>query len=186
MKTLTLIVLGLTSILHAQSPLMQWRFDADVSSGKADKMNKVGEIDDRNVTLAMKATITNLDTKKSLEGGKVTLIAIAKDVVMSEELKVVSRSQFPLTIKPLGKQSVSAEPVLLKYDDKASAKHGHKYLGYVLMIDDAEGKRVFSKAVPTTLGGNLDAAMKLTQDQICNRKLEPINSRNPMNRRSSY
>lgn len=159
--------------MAAPPKLVPWRLDARVFSAKSDRLSKAEQYDDRAVRMTFKIEITNQEFKQKLENGKATLIAFAKHVNQSSELKVVARAETSFTLAPLEKHVHETPPVSFVYDDKDSAQFGYKYLGYLLVIHNAKGEVLAVRSTPPMLGEDIEKALLLKSGAFIKRNLSP-------------
>jgi hypothetical protein len=161
------------SSAYAEAPkLTPWRLDARVYSAKSDRISKREKYDDRAVRMTFKLEVTNQEYKQKLENAKATLIAFAKHVTRSDELKVMLRHETTFSLDPLQKYAHETPVVSFEYDDEDSAQHGHKYLGYLLVIQNPKGEYLTVRSTPPMFGNEVEKVMALKVKDLVNRDLK--------------
>jgi hypothetical protein len=123
----------------------RWRMDVKVSSGKKDRLNKLGEIDDRDLVLTPGFDLTNGESKV-LQGARAYLVTLGEHACQRDEFAILSKEDAALNLQPLTKLEHEGKSLTLKYDDKGYAKHGYKYHGYLFYVKNSAGEVIFSKA----------------------------------------
>jgi hypothetical protein len=145
------------------------RVDINVDSGKSTREDEA-DYDDMRQSFEFKAQITNTERDFDIMGAKGILLVFGKDVSNSNNLKLLNRQEFEVDI-PIGRTlSFTAKPFTNVYDD-IDYKHGHRYNGYLLILQNKDGRMIATKAVPDTFSKYHASALKLKEDDLCNRAL---------------
>jgi hypothetical protein len=163
----------------AQKP---WRLAVRVSSGKNDRHSNddaMLDFDDRRQQLEPGVTIKNEETDRALENAKGFLLVLAKNVNDTSELRVLGREEFSASLKPGESMIHEGNPIKLIYDDKAYAKFGWKYYGYLMVLKDHKGRQIAARSVPETLVKSAQNAESLKENDIISRELRPRYTRKP-------
>jgi len=147
-----------------------WPLEVNVFAAKSDRLNRVGEIDDRDVKFGYNCELVNRDIKRTLEGVKVTLIALARDVVHHETMVLLTRDSTTMTLPPYGKGKFQGQLTRLEYDDKYFAKHGYKPYGYVIVVQVGSGNVIYAKASPPGLEKQTAQLMKIPPGSLFDKK----------------
>ncbi len=149
------------------------RLEIRINNGKNDRLAKDGDYDNRTAALQFKVSIENEERNFDIVDAKATLLIFGKSVFDSGRLKVMSRESFDLSVPEGATAVLNGEEVVFKYDDNDSAKFGHKYGGYLVVIQNEGGKIIGHKCVPEPMGKYLEAALKLKSGQSCDRYMTP-------------
>ena len=78
----------------------------------------------------------------------VTVIALGESVEKKTEYKLLMKESFKFDIEPKGEYRWTGSPFTVKYDDYAGNGYifGHKYTGFILIIENSDGERVLERA----------------------------------------
>jgi hypothetical protein len=145
------------------------RVSINVDSGKSSREDEA-DYDDMRQTFEFKVQITNTERDFDIAGAKGILLVFAKDVSNSNNLKVISRQEFNADI-PIGRTlSFTGKKFTNVYDD-IDYKHGHRYNGYLLILQNKDGRMIATKGVPDTFTKYHASAIKLKAEDLCNRAL---------------
>lgn len=112
----------------------------------------------KKMVITGKITLTNKDRNHICPPCKASLVFIGQDQKDEDRFKVLSNQQLDITPTPKG-ASVETTAFVTSYDsDNKGAGNigGFKYVGYLLVVFDQEGKILFTK----TLYSKLREAMK--------------------------
>ncbi len=96
--------------------------------------------DDVTQLITPSATITNRERAFKLEGAKATVLTLAKDVDASNTYRVMSKDAFEFSIGPGESKSWEGKTYSLTYDQQSSIQYGHRYSGYIVVIQNVAGK----------------------------------------------
>jgi hypothetical protein len=92
--------------------------------------------------------IVNKDINKKFLDNTVTVIALGQSVEKKTEYKLLMKESFKFNIEPKGEYRWTGNPFTVKYDDYAGNGYifGHKYTGYILIIENSDGECVLERA----------------------------------------
>lgn len=92
--------------------------------------------------------IVNKDINKKFLDNTVTVIALGESVEKKTEYKLLMKDSFKFNIEPKGEYRWTGNPFTVKYDDYAGNGYifGHKYTGFILIIENSDGERVLERA----------------------------------------
>jgi hypothetical protein len=92
--------------------------------------------------------IVNKDINKKFLDNTVTVIALGESVEKKTEYKLLMKESFKFNIEPKGEYRWTGNPFTVKYDDYAGNGYifGHKYTGYIIIIENNNGERVLERA----------------------------------------
>ncbi|MEM7145927.1 MAG: hypothetical protein AAF591_12390 [Verrucomicrobiota bacterium] len=147
------------------------RLSYEVNTGKSNR-----EADDLGgdywrQTFEFVVSISNDERDFDLENAKGSLIVIGKHVAQSDNLKVINRQDFDVNILSGQTLTFRAKKFDSTYIDIDYARSGHKYNGYILVIQNADGKIIATESAPDTYGRFSANALKLKSGDLCNRML---------------
>lgn len=131
------------------------KYAFEVETGKNRRTTGMEDFDDKRVNLDPVVTVRNPHATLSSSDAKVTVLFLGRPVMDSSWLFVISKNTFDLPkLSPLTSQNFPVGPVTCAYDDRGYAKFGARYLGYAIIVHDANGKKAFDSAsVPAALVG---------------------------------
>ena len=147
----------------------------DVEVGKYRKTNGMDDFDDKRINLDPMVTIRNPDTQLTTHDGKMTALFLGRPVTDSSGFFVFKKVSLDLPkLEPLGSKVFPIGKFTAAYDDRGYAKFGARYLGYVIIIHDATGKKIYdSTSIPSTLvTGFARNFMEFQQGQIYDRNFK--------------
>lgn len=148
--------------------------DVRVSSGKSDRLSQAEYYDDRLLRLRFAVDITSRETTRELAGAKGTLIVLGKSVVDSRLCGVLGREEFPFDVSLRKPFHFDGKTITTEYDDKgSSSKYGYRYLGYVLVLQDASGAIIRTEASPETYSKLAQKALNLKATAVVDKNLDP-------------
>jgi hypothetical protein len=129
------------------------KFGIEVATGKTRRKNGTEDYDDKRVNLDPIITISNPEVKVSSREAKVTALFLGRPVADNGALYVFKKETFDLpSLAPTGVHDIRFGKISASYDSRGYAKFGARYIGYVVIVHDKEGKRVYSSSsVPTSL-----------------------------------
>ncbi|MEM8955743.1 MAG: hypothetical protein AAGD22_16435 [Verrucomicrobiota bacterium] len=147
------------------------RLSFEVNSGKSNR-----EADDLGgdywrQTFEFVVSITNDERNFDIENGKGSLIVIGKHVAESDNLEVINRQDFDLNIPAGQTLTFRAKEFESTYIDIDYARSGHKYNGYILIVQNPDGKVIGSESAPDTYARFAANALKLKTGDPCDRML---------------
>jgi hypothetical protein len=116
-----------------------FRIELRVYPNKNDKA-KGGYYDERIQRISYKIDLRNGEQQRDFESGKVVMLAVAKNLQDSDELQLIVREEFPVSLKAMMSESMETKETKLTYDN-IYYKYGYKYTGYVCVLKDEAGKR---------------------------------------------
>lgn len=153
----------------APQPLPRLRLEYD--SGKRDGDDKAGDYDDRAQILKPSMVVKNDDTRYSIKGGKGTVMVFGRGVTNRNELKVLFKGSFDFSLEPGQEAVFEGETTKVEYDDSNSVQHGHKYSGYLLVVQDSKGEIVMNEG-SGAYAKYAESAMKFEQDDLTDRTFQ--------------
>jgi len=129
------------------------KFEISVDTGKSRRTTGQEDFDDKRVNLDPFITLRNANPNLGTRAAKVTVLFLGRPVSDGSAIHVFKKSTFDLPSLPaLGSQSFRVGTISSAYDDRGYAQFGARYLGYVVMVHDAEGKTLYdSTSVPAPL-----------------------------------
>ncbi|MEM7145926.1 MAG: hypothetical protein AAF591_12385 [Verrucomicrobiota bacterium] len=145
------------------------RVDIDVNTGKSNREAQ-DDYDDRIQSFEFTAKITNTERGFDIVGAKGILLVFGKDVNNSNNLKVLNRQEFDVDVPFSRTLTFTGKPFKNEYDDIAY-KHGHKYNGYLLILQNKDGRTIATKAAPDSFAKYHTSAVNLKEGELCNRAL---------------
>lgn len=157
-----------------QAKLYDPRLDIKFASGKGDRRTDV-YFDERTQELVPGVTIESREQTFEVKDATVTVITFGKHVTTRNELKVLSREAFKLTLAAGKTAEWSGKKIKLEYDDEDSFRYGHKYAGYLIIVQNDQG-RITNVAGTTAFAKKAEAAMRVKAEQLVDRDLKPIDS----------
>ena len=134
--------------------------DVDFSSGKGDAKDGT-DYDNRSQRLSPKVSIKNRDARFTVKNANVTVLMFGKDVLNSRKLKVLSRQSYKLSsLEPGQTATWEGKSFTAPYDDNSAAQFGHKYNGYIVVVENESGKKIHT-AGTASYKNYSEAAMRL-------------------------
>jgi len=126
------------------------KFEITVDTGKTRKKTGAEDFDDKRINLEPFVTLKNPATSMSTRDGKVTVLILGRPVHDTSAIYVFKKASFDLPkLAPLGTQSFTVGNISSAYDDRGYAQFGARYLGYVVLVHDHNGKVLYdSISVP--------------------------------------
>jgi hypothetical protein len=147
------------------------RLSFEVTTGKSTR-----EADDLGgdywrQTFEFVASISNDERDFDIDGAKGTLLIFGKHVVDSNQLSVLSRQEFDINL-PAGRTlTFRAKKFENTFIDIDYARQGHKYNGYLLVVENAGGKVIAADSAPDSFARFAANALKLKTNDLCDRML---------------
>ena len=142
----------------------------NVSNGKTnrDDDRRSSYVDEHKQNVCITVTMENRDAVYPVSGAKLTVMVLGTDPETKRNA-VVYRQEFEKIELPLNEEQVAqARSFELWYDDRG-AMYGHKYKGYVVFLEDGEGKVLAEACIPSTAAKRLENARKLKVGDIYDR-----------------
>lgn len=146
------------------------RMSLDFTSGRRNEDDE-GYSDHRIETLSPKVKVVNQDSRYEIEKAKVTYFALGKHIAARDNLKVLQKASFEFSLKPGQTVEHVGERIQYEYDDDY-IKHGYKYTGYLVVIQDSKGELIQSIG-STGFDKFAKMALPLEQDAVIDRKFQP-------------
>tara|TARA_R110002096_G_scaffold316010_17_gene510445 strand:- start:13782 stop:14495 length:714 start_codon:yes stop_codon:yes gene_type:complete len=146
------------------------RMIVDFTSGRRNEGEK-GFSDLRIETLSPKVKVVNQDSRYEIEKAKATYFAFGKHIAARNNLKVLQKASFVFSLKPGETIEHAGKTIQHQYDDEY-VKYGYKYTGYLVVLQDSNGKVVQSIG-STGFEKFAEMALPLSQDAIIDRKFQP-------------
>lgn len=167
---IVLCILSMTTGLEAQSASDAFRISAKVSTVKKQK-SQSGDYDDKIQRMSFRIDLQNEERTRAFVSGNAIIVAFADDVQDRDEMIVIAREEFSVSIDPLKSASFETKQTKIIFDDKGY-KYGQKYAGYLMVLKDASGSFLKVLGSSPALTKNVDAALKLKVEDVCNKKME--------------
>lgn len=142
----------------------------NVSNGKTnrDDDRRSGYVDEHMQNVCITVTMENKDAVYPVTAAKLTVMVLGTDPETKRNA-VVYRQEFEKIGLPLNEEQVAqARSFELWYDDRG-AMYGHKYKGYIVFLQDNEGKVLAEACIPSTAAKRLENARKLKVGDIYDR-----------------
>ncbi len=144
--------------LRDKKPRMDIRVNTGRTSRDGDQFS--GFIDERKQKIAFKIELENQDAVYPIDTVNVTLLVVGESPITRQDA-VVYKEVFKGVKLPLNEDvTINAKPFELWYDDEG-AMYGHKYEGYFVLVQDAEGKVLGEKTIPSSAAKYIDAIKTL-------------------------
>lgn len=151
------------------------QLDVRITSGKSDRVSKIEMFDDRSLRLKFQVSITSRELNRELAGAKGTLVILGKSVLDPSEYGVLGREEFSVDVSPRKPFQYEGKSFTTEYDDKGgSSRFGFRYLGYVFVLLDAEGRLIRADALPDAYSKLADKALALQPLQVVDRNFDPV------------
>lgn len=141
-----------------------------VSNGKTnrDDDRRSGYVDEHKQNVCITVTMENKDAVYPVTAAKLTVMVLGTDPETRHNA-VVFRQEFDGIDLPLNEEQVAqAKSFELWYDDRG-AMYGHKYKGYIVFLQDSDGKILAESCIPSTAAKRLENACKLMVGDIYDR-----------------
>lgn len=147
------------------------RLSFEVNTGKSTREADDLGMDYWRQTFEFTAAISNDERDFDVSGAKGILIVLGKHITESNRLKVLSKQEFDANI-PAGKTlTFRGKGFSTSYIDIDYSREGYKYNGYLLILQNADGKVIASDSTPDTFARFAVNALKLDTGDICDRML---------------
>ena len=153
------------------------KFDVQVDAGRTRKTTGSDDFDDQRVTLEPKITIKNPDVHRKTIGGKVTAVFLGKPVENASNVYVFKTQTFDLaSLEPIGSTEFKVAKISQAYDRRGYAKFGARYIGYALVIHNADGSEIYyAQSIPSNFANsNKQQLLSLKTEKLYNKNLEPL------------
>ena len=159
--------------LKDKKPRMTLRISTGKTSKDDDQIS--GFVDERKQKVQLTATMENNDAVYPITGAKLTMMVFGESPETGDNA-VVYWQQFNDIELPLNEeQSLVGKGFELWYDDRG-AMYGFKYKGYLVFLEDPEGKILHETSIPGTASKNLENARKLKAGDVYNREYKSAGS----------
>lgn len=139
------------------------------NNGKKDARNG-NDYDDRSQLIRPSVRVENREMKVAVDKAEGTLIIFGKGAASTNELKVLSKQTFPVSVLPFGKMEWEGKPVKIDYDDNDYSRFGYKYCGYLIIVRSATGKLIRVDGT-NSFAGKAEAAIQLNEGDVTDRNL---------------
>lgn len=128
------------------------KFTLLVTTGKNRRTTGKEDFDDKRINLEPKISVKNSDKVESMEA-KLTVIFLGRPVDTNSDMSVLGKQSFDLTkLAPGEQKEFEMSKISSAYDNRGYAKFGARYLGYVVLIHDQEGKKMqMIESIPSTV-----------------------------------
>lgn len=139
---------------------------------------KGGDFDDQLDRITLTVKVQNLESKKEFPGLKATIWMLGESQVEKGMLKVMARESFDFKLG-VGKEAGSFEKTTKEVTaawDNTGAVFGYRYQGWVLAIQDADGKVIAWKATRANWETDLPKFFPLQADVVVDRKLAVVDN----------
>jgi hypothetical protein len=161
---------GFSSQILCQSASGPTRVDVKVNPIRKQK-SQSGDPDDKVQKMSFRIDIKNQASTNAINSAKAVIVAFASDMQDREEMIVLTREEFDVSLDPLKSESFETKQTKIVYDN-VGYKYGHKYAGYIFVLKDASGVTLKIDASTPGLTKYAEAGLKLKAEDVCDRKLE--------------
>lgn len=104
-----------------------------------------GDRDDKTERVSFDLKLTNKKWKEAVEDLRGIFYVFGESVHDRKAFKLVQKEEFDVAIGPRGTFETTTPVATMKYDT-TFASFGEKYRGWVLLLEDEEGKTVYENA----------------------------------------
>ncbi len=147
---------------------------------QANRIRRLGDenFDDQRDSYAFKLRFKNNDRSTSFEGLTGELWIFGRSTTDRRAYKLVARETYTFDLPPSLDFAEMAGPSFeLEYDDKAHAKYGYKYEGFVFLLKNAEGKVMGLSSNLSWVKSSIEKLSALQAGSVYSTKLEPYSER---------
>lgn len=143
------------------------KLEVAVNTGKGRRTDRADGFDDRTGLIHFSIVIENEERDYDLLNAKAGLVVFGQDCQYRDEYVVFQKAYFPVNVKEGESQEWTGEEMSYPYDDREPAVWGHEYYGYTLVIQNEQGKVIFTKSLPKKFEGKEEAALQLERRTVC-------------------
>ncbi len=161
-----------TGTLSSSASTAPFRIELKVYPNKNDKP-KGGYYDDRVQRISYKINLRNGEQKRSFDGGKVIVLAVAKNLQDSDESQLIIKEEFPVSLAALATQTLETGETKLSYDN-IYYKYGYKYSGYVCVLKDSSDKTVTINGSAPAMERAVDDLLKFKVGDVFDKNYKPV------------
>lgn len=159
--------------LKDKKPRMTMRISTGKTSKDDDQIS--GFIDERKQNVQLTATMENKDAVYPITDAKMTMMVFGESPETGDNA-VVYQQEFNGIDLPLNQEkTLEGKGFELWYDDEG-AMYGFKYKGYLVFLEDPEGKILHETSIPGTAAKYLDNARKLKAGDVYDRDYKRTSS----------
>jgi len=152
------------------------RLEVTVKRGREDVPTADDSNDDRHINFRPGVDIENKEVARDLTGLRGTVVILGQSVLEANELKVMTKQNFTVSLSAREKASWKGNLVRFKYDDYPDNGHayGHKYGGYIVLIESRQGSPYLIRGSRSTWRkmARFDALKRLEDGATYDRGLE--------------
>jgi hypothetical protein len=153
------------------------KYEVTVDTAKNRRKKGGEDFDDKRVNLTPFITVKNPDPKIESREAKVTVVFLGRPVESNTDMFVFRAQEFELPqLKPLGSRTFDMAEISQAYDSRGYAQFGSRYLGYVVLVHEEGGKRIYdAKSVPAFLATTFGAKfLKVQTGKTYDRDLKMV------------
>ena len=146
------------------------RLEITVSTGKTNKDDdkESGYIDERKQKVGMKVVLENEDAVYPIENAKLTVMVIGQSPETKDNA-IVHREDFKNIDLSLNQpRTFEGKKFELWYDDYG-AMYGHKWKGFIVVLQDPAGKILGERTIPGTAAKYIKNALDLKPGDVFDR-----------------
>ena len=151
----------------------QPRMTIDVSTGKTHKDDDLpnGYIDEKKQKVRIKAKLESSDPIYPIIDAKLTAMVLGRSPI-TRDTAVVYKQVFKGIELPLSEvKEYECKGFELWYDDRG-AMYGHKFRGYIVYLEDPQGKILHAKCIPGAAENYMENVKKLKAGDVINNRYE--------------
>jgi len=140
--------------------------EVDVSKKVLPQLAENGDYDDQRQNIRLVVSIRSREMVRDYEKLVVKVWAFGRSVINKSKYKMLVTETMKVGGLKRGYTiEVETETFENVYDDHYTAQYGHKFNGYLLIIEDKAGVELFRKASPSNKKGKLEFIRKLSSNE---------------------
>ena len=153
------------------------RMELRVSTGKTSKDDDQisGFVDERKQKVQLTTTMENKDAVYPIIGAKLTMMVFGESPETGDNAVVFWQEFNDIELLLNQEKTLMGKGFELWYDDEG-AMYGFKYKGYLVFLEDPEGKILHETSIPSTAAKNLENARKLKTGDVYDRDYKKAGS----------
>ncbi len=163
--TLLAVLVLLTATRSATGELRMSSNPADlfikVSKGKSTGYSGT-DYDDKEQTLSFEVEIRNQEIYRDFKNLTATLMIIGESAAV-KLYHLLGRSASTFDLPSRGSHTFDAKPIQLSFDDHLYAKHGVKFYGYVVLVQDENSEVLASKVLKSSLLDYAEVLLRMSE-----------------------
>ncbi len=153
--------------LKNKKPRMNMRVSTGKTSKNDDRLS--GYIDEHKQKIHIKVSLENQDAVYPVVDAKLTILVIGRSPESGDDAIVYKKQFTKIELLLSEKKSYNGNPFELWYDDRG-AMYGHKYRGYIVFLEDPNGKILGEVTIPGSAEKYLEAAKKLKEGDVFDKR----------------